>query len=79
METQPAKKSFWISQTRIHYTGAKTWLLVSTAATEETRVRIGGAAVLAINDRDVQGVGGDGNWRAEIGSPGSERSWDGVK
>jgi hypothetical protein len=51
METQPAKNpSFWISQTRIHYTGAKTdgfWF--PQRLLSETRVRIGGTAVLTIN------------------------------
>jgi outer membrane lipoprotein-sorting protein len=51
METQPAKNpSFWISQTRIHYTGAKTdgfWFPQQVLS--ETKVRIGGTAVLTIN------------------------------
>ncbi len=51
METQPAKSpSFWISQTLIHYTGAKTdgfWMPQQMRS--ETSVRVGGAAVLTIN------------------------------
>lgn len=50
METQPSKSpSFWISQTLIHYTGAKTdgfWMPQQMRS--ETSVRIGGAAVLTI-------------------------------
>ena len=51
METQPAKSpSFWITQTLIHYTGAKTdgfWMPQQMRS--ETSVRVGGAAVLTIN------------------------------
>lgn len=51
METQPAKSpSFWISQTQIHYTGAKTngfWLPGQVVSV--TRVRVGGTAVLTID------------------------------
>jgi len=51
METEPAKSpSFWIARTLIHYTGAKTgdfWL--PQLVRSETRVRIGGTAVLTID------------------------------
>lgn len=51
METQPAKSpSFWISQTRIQYMGAKTegfWFPHQVLS--ETRVRIGGTAVMKID------------------------------
>ena len=51
METEPAKNpSFWISRTMIHYTSAKTdgfWLPQTVRS--ETKVRIGGTAVLTIN------------------------------
>ncbi len=51
METQPAKSpSFWISQTQIHYTSAKTegfWLPQHVLSV--TRVRIGGTAFLNID------------------------------
>ena len=51
METQPAKSpSFWISQTLIHYTGAKMdgfWMPQQMRS--ETSVRVGGAAVMTIN------------------------------
>jgi len=79
METQPAKNpSFWISQTRIHYTGAKTdgfWFPQQVLS--ETKVRIGGTAVLTINygrtkfRRQRQ--------RMRNRSTGSGHSWDGVK
>jgi len=67
METEPAKNpSFWISRTLIHYTSAPVngfWL--PREVRSETKVRIGGTAVLTIdygsyqvepNDRD-QGSG----------------------
>jgi hypothetical protein len=51
METEPAKSpSFWISRTLIHYTSARTdgfWLPQSMRS--ETKVRIGGTAVLTID------------------------------
>jgi MucB/RseB N-terminal domain len=51
METVPAKSpSFWIARTLIHYTGAKTdgfWLPQQVRS--ETKVRIGGTAVLTID------------------------------
>jgi hypothetical protein len=51
METEPAKSpSFWIARTLIHYTSAKTdgfWLPEQMRS--ETKVRIGGTAVLNIN------------------------------
>lgn len=51
METQPAKSpSFWISRTLIQYTGSKTddfWFPQKVRS--ETRVRIGGTAVLTID------------------------------
>jgi hypothetical protein len=51
METEPAKSpSFWITRTLIHYTSAKTdgfWLPEQVRS--ETKVRLGGTAVLTIN------------------------------
>jgi hypothetical protein len=51
METEPAKNpSFWIARTLIHYTSAKTegfWL--PQMMQSETKVRIGGTAVLTID------------------------------
>jgi hypothetical protein len=51
METQPAKSpSFWISRTLIQYTGSKTdsfWFPQKVRS--ETKVRIGGTAVLTID------------------------------
>jgi Outer membrane lipoprotein-sorting protein len=51
METQPAKSpSFWISRTLIEYTGSKTdgfWFPQKVRS--ETKVRIGGTAVLTID------------------------------
>jgi hypothetical protein len=51
METEPAKSpSFWIARTLIHYTSTKTgafWLPEQVRS--ETKVRIGGTAVLTIN------------------------------
>jgi hypothetical protein len=51
METEPAKSpSFWIARTMIHYTSAKTdgfWLPQQVRS--ETKVRIGGTAVLTID------------------------------
>lgn len=51
METEPAKSpSFWIARTVIHYTSAKTsdfWL--PRQMRSETRVRLGGTAMLAID------------------------------
>jgi hypothetical protein len=51
METEPAKSpSFWISRTLIQYSSAKTdgfWLPQQVRS--ETRVRIGGTAVLTID------------------------------
>ncbi len=51
METEPAKSpSFWITRTLIHYTSVKTegfWLPQQVRS--ETRVRIGGTAVLTID------------------------------
>jgi len=51
METEPSKSpSFWIARTQIHYTGAKTdgfWMPQKVRS--ETRVRIGGTAVLTID------------------------------
>lgn len=51
METEPAKNpSFWISRTLIHYTSARTdsfWL--PQGMRSETKVRIGGTAVLTID------------------------------
>ena len=51
METEPAKSpSFWIARTSIHYSGAKTgdfWLPQQVRS--ETKVRIGGTAVLTID------------------------------
>ena len=51
METEPAKSpSFWIARTLIHYTSAKTdgfWLPQQMRS--ETKVRIGGTAVLTID------------------------------
>ena len=51
METEPAKNpSFWISRTLIHYTSAYcAWLLASKGIRSETKVRIGGTAVLTID------------------------------
>jgi hypothetical protein len=51
METEPAKSpSFWISRTLIHYSSVKTesfWL--PRQVRSETRVRVGGTAVLTID------------------------------
>jgi outer membrane lipoprotein-sorting protein len=51
METEPAKSpSFWITRTSIHYSSAKTdgfWLPQKVRS--ETKVRIGGTAVLTID------------------------------
>jgi outer membrane lipoprotein-sorting protein len=51
METEPARNpSFWISRTLIHYSGAKVdsfWL--PRQVRTETKVRIGGTAVLTID------------------------------
>ncbi len=51
METEPARSpSFWISRTQIHYVGSKTdgfWMPQKVVS--ETRVRIGGNAVLSID------------------------------
>jgi|SRR5580698_1650042 outer membrane lipoprotein-sorting protein len=51
METEPAKSpSFWIARTLIHYTSVKTdgfWLPQQVRS--ETKVRIGGTAVLTID------------------------------
>lgn len=51
METEPAKSpSFWIARTLIHYTSAKTdgfWFPQQVRS--ETKVRIGGTAVLTID------------------------------
>ncbi|MGA9671407.1 MAG: hypothetical protein WBQ94_19505 [Terracidiphilus sp.] len=51
METEPAKSpSFWISRTKIHYTNARTdsfWLPQHMRS--ETKVRIGGTAVMTID------------------------------
>jgi hypothetical protein len=51
METEPSKSpSFWISKTLIHFTSEKVdgfWLPQQVRS--ETKVRIGGTAVLAIN------------------------------
>jgi hypothetical protein len=51
METEPAASpSFWIARTLIHYTGVKTdgfWLPKQVRS--ETRVRVGGTAVLTID------------------------------
>jgi hypothetical protein len=51
METEPAKSpSFWISRTLIHYTSAKTdgfWFPEQVRS--ETKVRIGGTAVMNID------------------------------
>jgi hypothetical protein len=51
METEPAKSpSFWISRALIHYTGAQTggfWLPHEMRS--ETKVRIGGTAVMTID------------------------------
>jgi len=51
METEPAKSpSFWIARTQIHFTGAKTdgfWM--PRQLRSETRVRVGGTAVLTID------------------------------
>jgi len=51
METEPARNpSFWISRTLIHYSGAKVngfWL--PREVRTETKVRIGGTAVLSID------------------------------
>ena len=51
IEAEPAKNpSFWISRTLIRYTSAKTgnfWL--PQRSRSETRVRIGGTAVLTID------------------------------
>jgi hypothetical protein len=51
METEPAKSpSFWIARTLIHYTSVKTggfWMPEQMSS--ETKVRIGGTAVLKIN------------------------------
>jgi hypothetical protein len=51
METEPAKNpSFWISRALIHYTGAQTdgfWLPHEVRS--ETKVRIGGTAVMTID------------------------------
>jgi len=58
METEPAKSpSFWIARTLIHYTGAKTngfWL--PQLVRSETKVRIGGTAVLTIDYGSYQVV-----------------------
>jgi hypothetical protein len=60
METEPAKSpSFWISKTLIHYTSVRTdhyWL--PQIMRSETRVRIGGTAVLTIDYGSYQ-IGGD--------------------
>ena len=51
METEPAKSpSFWIARTTIHFTSAKTdgfWLPEQMSS--ETKVRVGGTAMLSIN------------------------------
>jgi len=51
METEPARSpSFWISRTLIHYTSAKTdgfWFPEQVRS--ETKVRLGGTAVMNIN------------------------------
>jgi hypothetical protein len=51
METEPAKSpSFWISRTKIHSTSSRTdrfWL--PQALRSETKVRIGGTAVMTID------------------------------
>jgi hypothetical protein len=51
METEPAKSpSFWIARTLIHYTSVKTdgfWLPQQVRS--ETKVRVGGTAVLTID------------------------------
>jgi outer membrane lipoprotein-sorting protein len=56
METEPAKSpSFWISRTRIHYTGVKTngfWM--PRQVVSETSVRVGGIAVLTIDYGNYQ-------------------------
>jgi hypothetical protein len=56
METEPAKNpSFWISRTLIHYTSALAhgyWLPQKVRS--ETKVRIGGTAVLTIDYGDYQ-------------------------
>jgi hypothetical protein len=58
METEPAKSpSFWISKTLIHYTSIKKdgfWLPAQMRS--ETKVRVGGTAVLTINYGDYQVV-----------------------
>ncbi len=56
METEPAKSpSFWISRTRIHYSGVKTngfWM--PRQVVSETSVRIGGMATLTIDYGNYQ-------------------------
>jgi hypothetical protein len=58
METEPAKSpSFWISRTLIQYSSAKTdgfWLPQTVRS--ETKVRIGGTAVLTIDYGSYQVV-----------------------
>jgi hypothetical protein len=60
METEPAKSpSFWISRTRIHYTGAsESGFWTPQTVRSETSVRLGGEAVLTI---------GYGNYHIEPG------------
>jgi hypothetical protein len=58
METEPAKSpSFWIARTLIHFTSAKTggfWFPQQVRS--ETKVRIGGTAVLTIDYGSYQVV-----------------------
>lgn len=58
METEPGKNpSFWVSKTVIHFTSAKTsgfWLPQQMSS--ETRVRVGGTAVLRIDYGNYQVV-----------------------
>jgi hypothetical protein len=67
METEPAKSpSFWIARTLIHSTSAKTdgfWLPEQLRS--ETKVRIGGTAVLTINFGTYEVVPGTAYQAAE--------------
>jgi len=62
METEPAKSpSFWISRTLIHYSSVKTdrfWLPQQVRS--ETKVRVGGTAVLTIDYGSYSVVPGPG-------------------
>ena len=76
METEPAKNpSFWISRTRIHYTSAKAngfWLPHEVRS--ETKVRVGGTAVLTIDYGSYQVEPNDRGQGSEIRGRGPEIS-----